>query len=179
VFWHGDCHANILPVEAKPITCFDHPDSFDLLAIPYPVTVLRSPDGEHVLIGSGASALRLDVLSGSLLAGPVHLEYCLSGFAGLDPKIMTLRKLLALERLGRLPATLCPPSRKADRWRMTLQAHDGMRAGASQREIAIALFGEQRVNADWEAGYLRTRIQRLIRTAEKMIRGGGYRLLLR
>src|SRR3546814_14899309 len=60
---------------------------------------------------------------------------------------------------------------------MVLQAYDGMLAGASQREIATTIFGEEHVCADWEAGYLRTRVQRLIRTAEKMI-AGGYRVLL-
>ncbi|MCT9000177.1 DUF2285 domain-containing protein [Chelativorans intermedius] len=178
VFWRGDCHANILPVEAFPAGFVGDADSFDLLSVPHPVTVLRSLDGEHVLICDGPRSLRLDVIAGSLLSGPVRLGYCLSGFAGVEAKVMTLRRLLALERLGRLPSALFRPERKARRWGMVLQAYDGMRAGASQREIATILYGEERVRADWEAGYLRTRVQRLIRTAEKMIVGGGYRVLL-
>lgn len=177
VFWHGDCHANILPVEALPVGFVGDADAFDLLSIPHPVTVLRSLDGEHVLICDGPRSLRLDVVAGSLLSGPVRLSYCMSGFAGVEAKVMTLRRLLALERLGRLPSALFPPESKARRLGMVLRAYDGMRAAASQREIAIGLFGEEHVRADWEAGYLRTRIQRLNRTAERMI-GGGYRVLL-
>jgi len=59
-----------------------------------------------------------------------------------------------------------------------LRAWDGAKAGASQREIAVALFGETAVRRDWEAGFLRTRVQRLIRGAQALI-GGGYRRLLR
>jgi hypothetical protein len=178
VFWRSDCHANILPVEAFPAGFVGDADSFDLLSVPHPITVLRSLDGEHVLICDGPRSLRLDVIAGSLLSGPVRLGYCLSGFTGIEAKVMTLRRLLALERLGRLPSALFRPERKARRWGMVLQAYDGMRAGASQREIATILYGEERVRTDWEAGYLRTRVQRLIRTAEKMIVGGGYRVLL-
>lgn len=178
VFWHGDYLANILPVEALPAQVVGDGDAFDLLSVPHPVTILRSLDGEHVLISDGPRSLRFDVVAGSLLSGPVHLVYRLSGFTDIEAKIMTLRRLLALERLGRLPVSLFPPERKACRWAMMLQAHDGMQAGASQREIAIALFGEDRVSNDWQADYLRSRIQRLIRSAEKMILGGGYRTLL-
>ncbi|MBA5775547.1 DUF2285 domain-containing protein [Stappia sp. F7233] len=178
VFWRGDCHTNVLPVEAFPAGFVGDADSFDLLNVPHPVTVLRSLDGEHVLICDGPRSLRLDVIAGSLLSGPVRLGYCLSGFAGVEAKVMTLRRLLALERLGRLPSALFHPERKARRWGMVLQAYDGMRAGASQREIATILYGEERVRADWEAGYLRTRVQRLIRAADEMIVGGGYRVLL-
>src|SRR3546814_6761356 len=84
---------------------------------------------------------------------------------------------LSLERLGRLPTALFPPERKARRWSMVLQAYDGMRAGASQREIATTIFGEEHVCDYREAGYLSTRVQRLIRTAEKII-AGGYHVLL-
>ncbi len=178
VFWRGDCQAGILPVEAVPADRASPANVFDLLSVPHQITILRSRDGEHVLICDGPHSLRLDVVSGSLLKGPVQLAYCLSGFSGVDAKVATLRRFLALERLGRLPSTLFSANRKANRWSMILQAHDGLQAGASQREIATALFGKERVDADWEAGYLRTRIQRLVRSADKMIRGGGYRMLL-
>jgi len=63
---------------------------------------------------------------------------------------------------------------------MALQAHDAVQAGASHREIAAALFGEKVVKEDWfgRSDYLRLRVQRLVRTADKLVYG-GYRDLLR
>lgn len=170
----------MLEVEARPVAP-DHRDAFDLLQVPQPVTVLHDHDGnECVVIGDGPSAVRLEVTSGSLLRGPVRLRYYISGFEGVEAKVMTLRRLLALWRLGRLPLSLCPPERRARRWALALQAYDGMRAGASQREIAVVLFGAARVDADWgkPSESLRLQVQRLIRTAEKLIQS-GYRHLLR
>ena len=58
-----------------------------------------------------------------------------------------------------------------------LRAFDGAATGASQRDIAAALFGDRAVREDWQAGFLRTRVQRLLFAARAMM-GGGYRRLL-
>jgi len=52
--------------------------------------------------------------------------------------------------------------------------------GASQKEIAATLYGPQRVREDWagRSDYLRLRVQRLLRAAERMATA-GYRDLLR
>ena len=154
----------VLPAEAYPAAVIDDSDAFDLLSVPQAVTVLRSIDGEHVLIADGPRCIRLDVVAGSMLSGPVRLGYCLCGFDGVEAKIVTLRRLLAVWRLGRLPLSLFPPERKARRWAIALPAYDGMGADASPRHIAIALFGERRVQEDWggRSDYLRLRVQRLI-----------------
>ena len=62
---------------------------------------------------------------------------------------------------------------------MALRALDARREGATHREIAAALFGETRVDADWDgsSAYLRCRVQRLIRLGEALVQG-GYRDLL-
>ncbi|WP_158259940.1 DUF2285 domain-containing protein [Phyllobacterium phragmitis] len=156
----------------------DAQDAFDLLSVPHPVTVLRSSDGEHVLIAEGPRCIRLDVVAGTMLAGPVRLDYHLSGFTGIEAKVLTLRRLLAMWRRGRLPRSLYRPERRGRRWAMALQAYDGARAGASQREFANALFGEQRVREDRrKSDSLRRQVQRLILTADKLV-NGGYRELL-
>ena len=47
-------------------------------------TVVRDPAGpEHVLLSDGVTSLRLDLVNGSLLAGPVCLTYRLAGLAAL------------------------------------------------------------------------------------------------
>lgn len=53
-------------------------------------------------------------------------------------------------------------------------------ARASQREIAVALFGGARVAADWAAGdHMRKRVARLVRTGERLVAGAGPGMLRR
>ena len=147
------------------------------------VLVLRNSAGaEHVLIGDGACHVRLDITGATILEGPVRLRYDIPGLAGMEAKLLTLRRLVGLVRLGRFPRGLfpLPPARRARRWMMALRALDARRAGATHREIAAALFGEARVAADWDgsSAYLRCRVQRLIRLGQALAQG-GYRDLLR
>lgn len=161
----------------------DDQDAFDLARLACPILVLRDASGvEHLLIGDGSCHVRLDVTSGTVLEGPVHLRFEFAGLAGMETKLLTLRRLVALVRLKRFPRGLfpLPPARRTRRWMMALRALDARRAGASHREIAAALFGETAVEADWDgpSAYLRCRVQRLIRLGETLVQG-GYRDLLR
>lgn len=70
------------------------------------------------------------------------------------------------------------PSRTALAHMHALQALDGVLAGASQREVAAAVFGRQAVAERWYAdGDLRAQVRRTIR-AGKALMSGGYRRLL-
>ncbi|MDD4868036.1 MAG: DUF2285 domain-containing protein [Mycobacterium sp.] len=59
----------------------------------------------------------------------------------------------------------------------TLQALDATLAGASLRETAVGLFGAEAVVAGWYAdGGLRSRVRRLVRRGQSLMRGGYRRL---
>ncbi|AEA61142.1 DUF2285 domain-containing protein [Burkholderia gladioli] len=59
----------------------------------------------------------------------------------------------------------------------TLQALDAALAGASLREIAVGLFGDEAVAAGWYTdGGLRSRVRRLVRRGQALMRGGYRRL---
>lgn len=59
----------------------------------------------------------------------------------------------------------------------TLQALDAALAGASLRETAAGLFGADAVAAGWYAdGGLRSRVRRLVRRGQSLMRGGYRRL---
>lgn len=65
------------------------------------------------------------------------------------------------------------------RFRLMMQAADGRAAGASYREIGIALFGERRVLGEpWKTSPLRAAVIALARNASALI-DGGYLSLLR
>lgn len=112
--------------------------------------MLQRADGHELLLFSdGNHRIQLDLTAGSVLAGSVRFRYELSGFKHIEAKILTLRRLAMLCRLGRFPRGLFTPERRARRWMLALQAYDGIRAGASQREIAAVLFGVKTVQDDW------------------------------
>jgi hypothetical protein len=164
----------VLPVRAEPIAP-DHPDAFRLDHLQCACTIRRAADGgEQLLLAEGPRCIRIEVRAGTVLAGPVRLVYDLQGFETLDARLHMLRQLLALHRLGRLPSSLFPAEPRARHWAMALQAFDGRRAGASQREIAIVLFGVARVMSEWSKGDdMHKRVSRLLRTADRLISGGG------
>lgn len=134
---------------------------------------------EHLLLTDGFRHLQVKIAEGTLLAGPVRLHCALKGLVDMERKVLSLRRLCLCRRLGRMPRTLYPPEPMAGRWIEKLRAVDGTMAGATQREIAVALFGERRTAAEWSRGSdcLRLRVQRLVRDGMRMVRG-GYRDLL-
>lgn len=157
------------------------PDLFDLRALPCSALVLRDPHGiERVLLHDGLRRLRFDVLAGSVLDGPCRLRYDLAGYNEVAAKLRTVQRLLSLKRLGRFPRRLFPPDPRARRWMRVLQAVDAREDGATHREIAAALYGDDTVEADWQgrSTYLRCRVQRALRVGHMQV-WGGYRRLLR
>ena len=178
--WRADSDPAVVKVEAMPPVP-DDPLNFDLRHLAVAVLVLRDPLGtEYLLIGDEACQVRLDVMSGTVLDGPVQLRFDLSATIGLEAKLLTLQRLAALIRGGRFPRRLISHDSHARRWMMALRALDARRVGATHREIAAALFGEAMVEADWNgrSTYLRCRVQRLIRLGETLVQG-SYRRLLR
>jgi len=71
-----------------------------------------------------------------------------------------------------------PPAKQARRLTEVLQALDGALAGATRREIAVAMFGRQRVGDDWRSRSLREKVRNAIKSG-RVLMGGGYRRLLR
>lgn len=179
IFWRADWDSSVVLAEARPVSSGDA-EAFDLQRFAAWATVLRLADGrEFLLLSDGARHLQLELIDGTLLAGPVRLHYALSGITQIDVKTLTLRRLVMLYRRGRFPTGLFPPEPRARRWVLALQAYDGLTAGASHREIAMALFGETTVREDWNgrSQYLRLRVRRLIQVATALVQG-GYRDLL-
>jgi hypothetical protein len=97
----------------------------------------------------------------------------------LRPRLAALQSLNDVWALGRLPASRLPDDLRLRRLRTVLQALDGWLDGASYRDIAVALFGEARVEADWTdpRRHLRDRVRRAVRRGRALM-GGGYRTFL-
>jgi len=95
-------------------------------------------------------------------------------------RLAALQAFNDLSALGRIPPPRLPDADSRRRLRLVLQALDGWLAGAPQRDIAAALFGPARVEADWRdpRDHLRDRVRRAIRRGRGLMEG-GYRTLLR
>jgi hypothetical protein len=83
------------------------------------------------------------------------------------------------QEFGRLPKEHgTRETRVARLHRDILQAIDGAAAGASQREIAAALYGGRRVEEHWAPdGDLRARVRYCLRRGRALV-DGGYRKLV-
>ena len=180
LLWSAQSDASVLQVKATAAPARDV-DAFDLAKLSSFATLAVGPDkAEHLVLSDGYRRIRIDVSDGTLRAGPVHLRYDLQGFVGVDARILTLRRLLALHRLGRFARSLHPPEHLAPRWLSALRAVDAIAAGTSQREIAAILYGQKSAVVSNESGseFLRLRVQRLVRIGRHLV-SGGYLALLR
>lgn len=166
IFWPASSDPSVLPVRAASAHQAGS-DTFDLLDLPVAATVLRDArHREHVVIADGPRHIRLESRGDSLLGGPVRLAYDLADFRRLRVRLQTLSRLEALVRLGRLPTGLYGRDTLAARWLNALAAWEMKQAGASQIEIAIALFGAAQIDGE-SMDRMRKRVARLIALARR------------
>lgn len=178
VLWRWQADSSV-PVLSLTAAAAGDPDALDVAGLDLAVIVVRTQDGhQHVMVSDGARRLRFAVAEGDVLAGAVRCRFHLPAHSVGVGSLEGLRLLIALRDTGRLPPAGGGARLKSVRWLQMLRAHDARRAGASQRDIAMLLFGEVRVREDWSgrSDYMRMRVQRLLRTAEDLV-AGGYRAL--
>jgi hypothetical protein len=180
LLWHARLDPAVLEVEARPTPSYE-PDAFDLGRFEAFAIVAKGIAGkEHIALSDGYRRIRIDVVSGTLLEGPVILTHCLTGLIGLTPKLLALRRLSALTKTLRFGASLFPVAPRTAGIVAALQVFDGLAAGASYRDIAVSLYGEDRAAAEWNGASdsMRSRVRRLVRLAHDLAAGGWQRLLL-
>lgn len=179
ILWSAAVDPCVLRAVAVP-AAIGQPDAFDLDRYAGCAALVRGVAGaEHLLVRGQGRSLRLDILEGTLLCGPVILRYDFSGVGEIGPPLATLRGYHHLCRTGEIPA---PRSRLRQRDRRaidTLRTQDALLAGASIRDVGMVLFGAQRVAEDWSAPAeaLKSHCRRMIALAREMA-GGRWRDLL-
>jgi len=144
--------------------------------------IFRDAGGrQHVRLRQGNAKIQLAVSGVSLLESP----YLLTELAIPDDLART--RLAAIAAFNRLPrrsiiADLSASEHLASqRLQLVLRALDGSLAGASQRQIAIALFGSRRVEREWRdaGGHIRDRVRRAIGRGRHLMTAGYLELLRR
>lgn len=179
IVWLPRFDPSVLTAEADHST--DEPGAaFDLATFGTMSTVLKDHTRrEIVLFSQGQYHLQMFIDRGTVLQGPTKLRFLIDQVNHLDAVTASLARFnTLLQKRAFLPRQF-QTSSSAGKWSRALQALDGFNAGASQREIAAALFGHQMVQREWhgQSDFLRTRTQRLIAFGRKMA-AGAYRSLL-
>jgi hypothetical protein len=180
VFWQRQVCRHVLPLTASTRYGRSEGHHFSLTGLHCRVAIERAADRCHILFAENGRALQVEI------SGDANFEDRILLTPALPPPGLRAARLLAIRRLadlmthGHLRPSLYPPERRAARLARVLQALDGSLAGLSQRDIAIALFGEARVDRDWHHphNYLRDHVRRAIIYGRELMEG-GYRKLLR
>jgi hypothetical protein len=129
---------------------------------------------EHVAIRSPGGLLRLDVVSGSVLAGPVALRVHLNVDQAVAPRLSALDRLLraiGLTDPGRRPAR---PDARLARLVDALRVSDALADGASLSRIAAALRGTHRLADTWpgEGDNIKSAVRRRVALARQLTARG-------
>jgi len=183
LIWHADLDPGTLSVEAVPAGPAGpaDPDAIDPGTLDAWLAMTADRTGrEHAVLSDGWHHIRFDVENGTLSSGPVVLRYQLEGSISARPRLLPLRRLVEFSLHRRFARSLYPRDPRIARWLLTLQVHDGLAAGASQREIGEALYGTARVADEWDGASdsLRSRVRRMAAEGGRLAKG-GWRLLMR
>jgi hypothetical protein len=118
---------------------------------------------QHLFVQDSGHRLQLAIIGASLMH-PVHLL----ADAVLDPRdtgarLAALQCFNDLRATGHLVRAHFPAEPASPRLKLVMQALDGDLAGASYRDIAVALFGKERIDAEWIQGpHLFDRVRRAV-----------------
>lgn len=178
LFWRHDLDGSSIAVEATPCAA-GATGAFDLKTAGWPAILLHAEgQAEEALIASPQLTIRLSLRSGSLIEGPVLLQYPLSDHRLAD-RLAALARWDHLRRRGTIASGLLPRYARAHRWPRLIAALDAAEEGASLRETASRIFGEAETSAAWNdpSDFLKSRTRRLLAQAQAL-RAGGYREML-
>lgn len=182
VFWRAEAYPAVLRVQVEENSVPEADEPIRINRLKCVCRILVTADGQqHVVLLDRRRAIQL-LCEGPLAVRPnVNLVVMLESMRYMNLKRATLRVFLSIYKDSRPGRTLRRDAPSAINLRDTLMAIDGKRLGMSDREIAIALHGEDRVRAEWRSrsGPLRARVRRLVRNGEKLMDGGYLRLLRR
>jgi hypothetical protein len=181
VIWRPDRFAGVLSMTAMAAEAKTDARYFSLRAMRCPsLLILRPDDRQHVVFLQDGCGLQLAVHGESVLK-PVRLMIdAAPGGRAAHNQMGLLKCFTDLGVTGRMKPQYGLKKIAARRLKMVLQALDGSIAGASHREIAVAIYGQNRVDADWNdpRENLKDHIRKTVRRGF-LLMDGGYRSFLR
>lgn len=158
--WSAKADPRVIRARAKPIQRDFH-RAFDGAVAA--VRALSARGREHLIIDRNGAVIRLDVIEGTALAGPVLLHFDLADDAHLETRMIAIRSFVATSGSHR-------PYWQLARRIHALHASDARTAGASLKEIAELILGPGNWPGDGE--YRKSLVRRMVSSGERMVRAG-------
>jgi hypothetical protein len=156
----------------------DEREPFSLWTIPGPKRLVH--DGRRLLLNAYPGRDPLHLTLGQDVHDGEPFEYVLTPRPDMEEQWRGIQRQQRLLTEGESPAfAVAPrPDRVALLHMRALHALDASADGASQREIAVSLFGEESTAANWHPdSELRAQVRHLLRRARALM-AGGYRSLI-
>jgi len=181
VFWQRSVSRDVLPVIASRAEHAEQIQKLPPYGLQCRVTMQAGRDGEqHILFAEEGRFLQLEVHGLEGLENVRLTTEIVLSFRQAAARVQALRRFSDMIAHGHLRAFLYPPDKRASRLARLLQVLDGCNARASHRDIALAIFGEERVSADWRdpGAHLRDHVRRAFRSGRALMMS-GYRQLLK
>lgn len=168
-------NAVAVPADAR------NPDAVVLSDLdPWLSVVKGAGRAEHAVLCDGRQRLRIDLVEGGFTGNrAVLLDFRFRGLSQARSGVQVLQRLLSFMKHRRFPRTHRREDPVVERGRLMLQVHDAILTGASQHEVAVALYGPERLHHERVSGSdsLRSRVRRLAREGRAMAKG-RYRGLM-
>ncbi|MGN6279018.1 MAG: DNA -binding domain-containing protein [Sphingomonas sp.] len=168
ILWSAAIDPTVLTVSA----CAAGDGTFDLTRNRYLVAIDRQGH-EHVAVGARGNTLRLDVVSGTLLNGPVALQVHLDCAGPVPTRLSALDSLLRLIGIRDAGRRSPQPDARLARLIEALRVSDALVDGASLSTIAASLLGAQ-WSEDWpgEGDSIKSLVRRKVDLARRLTAGG-------
>lgn len=166
----------MLRAEAQPYLVLG--SAFEVRRFASLALILVDQGVERLSLSDGLRRIRVDIVSGTVFAGPVALRFLITEDEHGASQLLALSQFRALRQTGNFAAALHRPDARAGRWVQQLRAFDAVEVGANTYEIAAALFPARTPARRWrEDDSLRSTVRRLIAGAKAMVEGGYLKLL--
>lgn len=181
VLWRRDNCRHVLPLAAIPELFKNGGRRFSLDGLQCRVTIHCESAGDrcHILFAQDGHFLQLEICGATHLEDGVLMTPVLPAPGLRDARLLAVRRLADLMAHGHLRSSLYPRYHRGPRLTKVVQALDGIQAGATYRDIALAFFGPARVERDWHYpnNYLRDHVRRTVDYGRRLMNGGYRRLL--
>ncbi len=170
VFWSPVHNQAVLPL----VTAGDGPNALN--DVKCKVSVLEPDDAltRHILYSCGGRFLQLSVRGEGDLSAVRYMIDALPEHSS-DRKLLALRRLADLSQHKRLRPELYGRQRRGPRLTRIVEVLDSCDRDPAHRSIARDVFGEKRVNEEWDN--LRDHVRRAVEAGRKLTQTGYLRFL--
>lgn len=181
VFWRPEDCSEVLPlIISSDISVQSLPFTLDALSCQIHRAVQPEMRRQDILLAQEGRFVQLSIFGNGSIEGAHLVTAALDDPATIMARTASLRRLNDLLFCKTMRSSLYPPEGRAPRLINVLTALDGWLAKDTQRDIAVSMFGAERVQREWQdpRQNLRDQVRRAINYGQSLMRG-GYRQFLR